>query len=93
MQGWQTQYLVHCSAEGAWWTANFVATNTESILQAYTTVTEGGVALPFDIYDEENLIGFVMLGYGRQEVVIRQSRRILIPFGGLWLIKPGREKD
>lgn len=46
---------------------SFVATNTESILQAYTTITEGGVALPFGIYDEENLIGFVMFGYGRQE--------------------------
>ena len=46
---------------------SFVATNTESMLQAYTTMTEGGVALPFGIYDEESLIGFVMFGYGRQE--------------------------
>ena len=36
---------------------SFVATNTESMLQAYTTMTEG-------IYYEEILIGFVMFGYG-----------------------------
>ena len=46
---------------------SFVATNTESMLQAYTTMTEGGVALPFGIYGEESLIGFVMFGYGQQE--------------------------
>lgn len=27
----------------------FVATNTQSILQAYTTITSGGVALPFGL--------------------------------------------
>lgn len=43
---------------------NFVATNTESILEAYTTITSGGVALPFGIYNENTLIGFVMFGYG-----------------------------
>ncbi len=42
----------------------FVATNTESILEAYTTVTSGGIALPFGIYNGEDLIGFVMFGYG-----------------------------
>lgn len=43
---------------------NFVATNTESILEAYTTITAGGIALPFGIYNEDTLIGFVMFGYG-----------------------------
>lgn len=42
----------------------FVATNTESILEAYATITEGSVALPFGIYEDEQLIGFVMFGYG-----------------------------
>lgn len=42
----------------------FVATNTESILEAYTTITSGGVALPFGIYNDDLLIGFVMFGYG-----------------------------
>lgn len=43
---------------------NFVATNTESILEAYTTITSGGVALPFGIYNDDTLVGFVMFGYG-----------------------------
>lgn len=43
---------------------NFVATNTESILEAYATISEGNVALPFAICDNENLVGFVMFGYG-----------------------------
>ncbi|MBE5962743.1 MAG: GNAT family N-acetyltransferase [Lachnospiraceae bacterium] len=42
----------------------FVATNTESILEAYVTITEGSVALPFGIYEEGQLIGFAMFGYG-----------------------------
>lgn len=46
---------------------DFVATNTESMLQAYTTITEGGTALPFGIYSDDELIGFVMFGYGCQE--------------------------
>lgn len=45
---------------------NFVASNTESILEAYTTITSGGVALPFGIYHDETPIGFVMFGYGEQ---------------------------
>ena len=42
----------------------FVATNTESLLEAYVTVTAGGVALPFGIYNDEIPVGFVMIGYG-----------------------------
>lgn len=42
----------------------FVATNTESILEAYTTITAGNVTLPFGIYDDDDtLVGFVMFGY------------------------------
>ncbi|MDF2586872.1 MAG: N-acetyltransferase [Anaerocolumna sp.] len=56
---------------------NFVATNTESIIEAYTTITSGGVALPFGIYDEDCLVGFVMFGYGttgdEDEPVIAQN--------------------
>lgn len=43
---------------------DFVATNTESILEAYTTITADGVALPFGIYEDDTPIGFVMFGYG-----------------------------
>lgn len=42
---------------------DFVATNTESLLEAYTVITSGGVALPFGIYADDNPVGFVMLGY------------------------------
>ena len=43
---------------------SFVATNTESILEAYCAVTNGGVALPFGIYDGDTPVGFLMIGYG-----------------------------
>ena len=42
---------------------DFVATNTESILEAYVTIAAGCTALPFAIYADETLVGFVMLGY------------------------------
>lgn len=44
---------------------SFVATNTESIVEAYTTVASGGVALPFGIYEDDSPVGFVMIGYER----------------------------
>lgn len=40
-----------------------MATNTESIIEAYTTISAGGVALPFGIYADDAPIGFLMLGY------------------------------
>ena len=43
---------------------DFVASNTVSIIEAFTTITSGGVALPFGIYDDDCLVGFVMFGYG-----------------------------
>lgn len=46
---------------------NFVATNTESILEAYVTVTSGGVALPYGIYDGDLPVGFLMIGFGGWE--------------------------
>lgn len=45
----------------------FVASNTESILEAYVTITAGNVALPFGIYQDDTLVGFVMFGYGSEE--------------------------
>ena len=42
---------------------SFVATNTESILEAYITITSGYTALPFGIYSGDMLVGFVMFGY------------------------------
>lgn len=42
---------------------NFVATNTQSIVEAYTAIAAGGTALPFGIYDGETPVGFLMIGY------------------------------
>lgn len=42
---------------------HFVATNTESIVEAYTTVAAGGIALPFGLYDGETPVGFTMLSF------------------------------
>lgn len=43
---------------------NYVATNTESIVEAYLAVTNNDVALPFAIFDDDTPIGFLMIGYG-----------------------------
>ncbi len=42
---------------------DFVATNTESIIEAYVTITSGGVALPFGVYEDGEPVGFAMIGY------------------------------
>ena len=42
----------------------FVASNTESLLEAYATRAEGLTALPFAICREHEPVGFVMFGYG-----------------------------
>lgn len=41
----------------------FVASNTVSILEAYTTLAAGGHVLPFGVYDGEAPVGFLMIGY------------------------------
>ncbi len=43
---------------------DFVASNAESIIEAYAAVQSGYVALPFALYEGETPVGFVMLGYG-----------------------------
>ena len=42
----------------------YVASNVESILEAYAVREDGYVALPFALYEEDDLVGFCMLGYG-----------------------------
>lgn len=42
---------------------NFVAGNDISIIEAYTTITGGGSAFPFGIYDSGVPVGFLMIGY------------------------------
>lgn len=41
---------------------NFVAGNDTSIIEAYTTITSNGHALPFGIYEDHHPVGFVMIG-------------------------------
>ena len=43
---------------------SFVASNTVSILEAYCTITSGGVAMPYGIYAGDVPVGFLMIGYG-----------------------------
>lgn len=43
---------------------SFVAWNIESLAEAYATRNEGNNALPLAVYDDETLIGFVMIGKG-----------------------------
>ena len=44
--------------------ADFVAENVQSLAEAYATRNEGHNALPLAVYDEDVLIGFVMVGKG-----------------------------
>ena len=53
-----------CALEVAEDQRSFVATNTQSILEAYCAISSGGVAMPYGIYDGETPVGFVMLGFG-----------------------------
>lgn len=43
---------------------NFVASNSNSIIEAYATIQSGYIALPFGIMEDNQYVGFVMLGYG-----------------------------
>lgn len=42
---------------------NFVAGNDVSIIEAYTAITGNGYAFPFGIYDGNEPIGFLMIGF------------------------------
>ena len=56
-----------CALEVAEDQRKFVATNTQSILEAYCAISSGGVAMPYGIYDGETPVGFVMLGFGCED--------------------------
>ena len=43
---------------------DFVAENIQSLAEAYATRNEGNNALPLAVYNDEVLIGFVMIGKG-----------------------------
>ena len=42
---------------------NFVARNEISIIEAYTAITANGHAFPFGIYDDDQPVGFLMIGF------------------------------
>lgn len=44
---------------------SFVASNAVSLTEAYLTLSKGGHVFPFGLYDETQLVGFIMLGYGK----------------------------
>lgn len=46
---------------------HFVSANDRSIIEAYTTITGGGYAYPFGIYNDDVLVGFLMVGYDTDE--------------------------
>lgn len=43
---------------------DMVASNSESIIEAYITEKEKGIAFPFGIYNNNTPVGFLMIGYG-----------------------------
>ena len=43
---------------------DFVADNIQSLAEAYATKNEGNNALPYGIYDNDLLVGFIMIGKG-----------------------------
>lgn len=42
---------------------DFVASNTDSIIEAYIAITHNGHAFPFGIFDGDAPVGFLMIGY------------------------------
>lgn len=45
----------------------FVASNEISIIEAYTAITAHGYAYPFGIYDGDIPVGFLMIGYDKDD--------------------------
>ena len=45
----------------------FVASNDVSIIEAYTTITNNGYAYPFGIFVDDIPVGFVMIGYDKDD--------------------------
>ena len=46
---------------------NFVAGNDISVIEAYTAITANGYAFPFGIYNEHDPVGFLMIGYDKDD--------------------------
>ena len=52
---------------------NFVASNNNSLAEAYVALTNGGTALPFAICNNKKPIGFLMIGYSVVEEEIEED--------------------
>lgn len=46
---------------------SFVAGNDISIIEAYIAITSNGHAFPFGIYENDDPVGFVMIGYDKDD--------------------------
>lgn len=46
---------------------DFVASNAESLIEAYATQASGYPAMAFGLYEGDEPVGFALLGYGRME--------------------------
>ena len=46
---------------------NFVASNEQSIIEAYIALVSNGRAFPFGIFDDATPVGFCMVGYGTDD--------------------------
>lgn len=45
----------------------FVASNTQSIAEAYLCLANNGKVFPFGLYDNDTPVGFLMIGYGTDD--------------------------
>lgn len=46
---------------------DFVASNVQSLCEAYLTLSVNGSVFPFGIYDDDHPVGFLMIGYDVDE--------------------------
>ena len=44
----------------------FVDSNVESLAEAYASITNGGFATPYAIYDNDTMVGFIMYTYASE---------------------------
>ena len=68
---------------------DFVAENIQSLAEAYATRNEGNHALPLAVYDDDALIGFVMIGKGT--VGNEEESRLIKENYSLWRLMIDRK--
>ena len=65
----------------------FVAANSDSIIEAYTAIGTGCSAFPFGIYDDETPVGFLMIGFNEaalDEIHVENVPKVLQNNYSLW---------